>query len=113
MQDGGDVPDKIFTTLKIRDKKIKFQIDTGAQCNVISRKQMKNLNLDKHIKSSNLRLKLYDGSIMKTAGKCSLQCKKNNKTIGIDFIVVNQDTQPIIGLKTALVENFITVQDVN
>lgn len=50
---------------------------------------------------------------MKTAGRCNVMCTRNTKKFMIDFIIVDEDRQPILGAPTCLEEKFIIVPSVN
>ena len=76
-------------------------------------KHIADLKLTKSIKKSSKKLRLYDGSLMRPAGKINIRCSRGKKRFNADFIVVNQNTQPIIGLKTALAQKFISIASVN
>ena len=57
-------------------------------------------------------LNMYNGSSMKPLGKCQLMLlnPKNNMKYKAEFIVVNEDTTPLLGSTTVQEINFIEVK---
>ena len=51
----------------------KFQIDTGATCNVIRKKELKDTKYEKRIKPAAHVLKMYNNSSLSPVGKCKIQ----------------------------------------
>ena len=97
---------KIFRELIIENKKIKFQLDTGANCNILPYKYVQNNKVQKH---NSRKLRLYDGTEMKTMGSCKLPCVIANRKTWIDFIILEDDRQPILGAPTCLEEGLIEI----
>ena len=54
------------------------------------------------ITGSNTKLKLYDGTTIKSHGKVNLRCKWNRNERQVEFEVVNNDTIPILGAQTSV-----------
>ena len=65
------------------------------------------------IEKSDTKLKIYDGSIIETIGKCKLKCRKGKQLYNIEFIVVQNNLQPILGLQTCIKEGFMIIPDIS
>lgn len=96
-------------------KKIKFKIDTGADVNCIPLKCIKRSNFD-CIKNNN-EFKLYDYSNnpIKVHGKVILQCfdTKLRTEQKAEFIIVDDQFEPILGRETCSDFNIIQRIDAN
>ena len=110
--------DKIEWTenIKINNKcKLQVKLDTGAQCNVISTSILKKLRIRRKIENFTTRLTAFGGSNIRTIGKCTLDCKfENRPEQQLEFIVIenNFNTTPtIIGLPSLVQLKLISRQD--
>jgi hypothetical protein len=61
---------QLFATMRIKDQHVKFQIDTGATCNIINKSY---LDGTEKLKSTNQMLTMYNDSKVKPLGKCDLK----------------------------------------
>ena len=59
------------------------------------------------------QLILYDGTRMNTVGKCNIMCTKGDKKFKVEFIVVQKNTQPLLGAATCIKEQFIIIPEIN
>ena len=59
------------------------------------------------------KLRLYDGTEMNTLGVTTLPCFRGHNRLWIEFIVINQDRQPILGAETCLQEGLIHIPVIN
>lgn len=50
---------------------------------------------------------------MKTLGITSLPCFRGDKKLWIEFIIIDQDKQPILGAETCLKEGLISIPVIN
>ena len=89
--------------VKLQDKKISFQIDTGASVNVISEKVFKTLD-NINLKKSNVKLYAYGAtSKLKVLGCFETAVEINKKYDVATFYVVRGDvSNSLLGLETAL-----------
>ena len=81
----------LFTTMKIKGGETsKFQIDTGATCNVIRKKELKGTKYEKRIKPAAHVLKMYKSSLS-PVGKCKIQVQDvtTKKKFKVPFTVVD------------------------
>ena len=84
---------QLFASMKVNDKvNIKFQLDCGATCNILSLKQyvqaMGNPK-DIYLQRSNAALTMYNGTVMHPVGKCKLTCTRGNSKHLLEFQVVD------------------------
>ena len=90
-----------------------MQVDSGATCSVMPKK---NLPPNTEMHECKKKLTLYAGKATITpVGECTLKVKnvKNHKKYDVHFVIVNEDCEPLIGLRMAQVMNLITVQQDN
>lgn len=96
---------QLITKLSFRDTNsrsntdLDCQLDTGATCNVISHRDLSIINQDVNptLKQSNVKLRLFDGSVMNPLGEVTL--KVNNEHC-FKFQVVNGKHKPILSAET-------------
>lgn len=93
-----------MTALEINNKTLSFKIDTGAQVNIISIKDyVETLKLPIDILyATKVQLKSYTGDKISVLGACKLDCQKNDNKYLIEFYIVNDYCEAIIGLPTSL-----------
>ena len=106
---------KIFAKMLVgtnSECSVRFQVDSGATCNVIS---ALDLPLGTQLKPTNTQLTAYGSTKIKTKGKCTLKLKnpKNSQKYRTEFIVVEGKAVPIIGSKTAQKMQLIEIRHDN
>ena len=75
--------------IKIRGRNIYFQIDTGAQANVISMNTLKKLGLTaKNITKTNVRLSTLNGNTLPIKGIILLTCKYKSVDYELNFFLI-------------------------
>ena len=92
VQDPDSYQPRLFTTMKIKGGETsKFQIDTGATCNVIRKKELKGTKYEKRIKPAAHVLKMYNKSSLSPVGKCKIQVQDvtTKKKFKVPFTVVD------------------------
>ena len=84
------------------ETKLKCQLDTGATCNVISYRDLSIIKQDGNpqIKSSKTKLKLFDGSLMKSLGEVNLQVIHGGQPQVLKFQVVSGTNEPLLSAET-------------
>ncbi|XP_055714254.1 uncharacterized protein LOC129808503 [Phlebotomus papatasi] len=88
--------------MKVNHKKIIVNIDTGAQCNVLSRKVLSKLP-QKDIEPSRVKkLVAYDGGKIKVIGRVQLDCFFRKKKIPLWFQIVEGDRACVLDGKSAI-----------
>jgi len=83
-------------TVTINSQLMKFKINTGAQCNVISSKTYHSLSLEP-LSKSKARLIAFGGHRLNSLGKASLLCEYKGKLWPIEFEVLD-NVSNILGL---------------
>ena len=98
-------------TIKLNNQKTVFKIDTGAQCNVVSKQKYKQVCKQPLLKSS-AKLVAFGGYRLNTSGKIVIPCEYKGKRIPIEFQVVDQDVPSVLGLETSTKMNLVQRIDV-
>ena len=86
------------TTVYINSHNIRFKLDTGAQCNVMSLTTYKRVS-SRTLTKSKARLAAFGGHRLKSCGKATLLCEHKNKYWPVEFEVL-EDVTNVLGLKT-------------
>ena len=73
-------------TISINGQKTKFKIDTGAQCNVISKQKYLAVS-QTPLQKSKAKLTAFGGHKLHTCGKAAIPCKYNGHQYLIKFLV--------------------------
>ena len=89
-----------YEDLSIGSKTIKFQLDTGANVNVISYKVIQNLDIECHFKKSQAKLKSYSGHQIPTKGVVTLPCEYKSKVFHVKFHVVDVEAPAVLSAQT-------------
>lgn len=103
-------------SLCIENKIMTFKCDTGAQINVLSLRDFKKLvNMDKSykLKDTTIILEVFGGNQIKPLGKVSLTISFDNKTFKTEFIIVERNVQPILGLPSLIELKFFNINNCN
>lgn len=93
--------------IKINEKLLKCHLDTGAEANVMSLNNFKNINNNEMIMSTNVKLKSFSNDVLPVIGKVNFMCQVDSKIVEIEFIIVEMNCQTIIGLATCQKLEFI------
>ena len=89
--------------LKIAGTIMNFKLDSGTDCNVISKSLFDRLPVvQKQVHQCKAKLKVYDGRKITPKGKASLVCEYKGKFTVFEFILVEQVLPPILGPKSCL-----------
>ena len=99
-----EFPTKVFATMTVNGQLVKFQIDSGATCNIIPKKHVKDVEETTHV------LAMYNQTTVKPIGKAKVKVvnPRNGKKYRMDFIVL-EDGIPIIGSRAAQQMGLITI----
>ena len=79
--------------LKIEDKVVKVQLDTGAKVNVISTKVLQDLASRYPCEKSQVKLKSYSGHQIPTKGVVTLPCECKGNTFQVNVHVVEMEAE--------------------
>jgi hypothetical protein len=100
---------KIFATMKLAGQSIRFQVDSGATCNVICRRDLpKNCRVEQSKKV----LHMFNGTQMVSHGKCLVNMvnPKNGTVYETEFVVVEEECNPLLGSKTVQQMDLVEVK---
>uniref|UniRef100_A0A8C2B8P6 ribonuclease H n=1 Tax=Cyprinus carpio TaxID=7962 RepID=A0A8C2B8P6_CYPCA len=86
--------------LIINDRKTRFKIDTGAQCNIIPESIHRQTGAQ--LGKSKAKLVTYGGQCLKPIGKCLLLTEYKKRFHHVEFQVINQSATPLLGLTTCV-----------
>lgn len=92
--------------LEIANKTVSVKLDTGAQCNVMSKPLYDTLT-KKPLKKSKVKLISYSGHSMSTIGKAELALCYKSKYYTLEYHIVNAQVTPVLGLQTCLDMNLV------
>ena len=87
-------------SLKITNKVVQEQLDTGAMCNVISLKTLQSLGIKLEVKKPEAQLKSYSGHMIKTRGVTTLPCEHKGQQYQVKFHIVDIDAPPVLSAQT-------------
>ena len=87
---------KWFVHLRLNKKKQACQLDTGATCNVMSRKIKEKLSPRTALQQSTTKLKLYSGETMLSQGRFHTECVIRGKKHDLVFEVVETQQEPLL-----------------
>ena len=104
---------KLLTTINVENTPVKFQLDSGATCDLIPAKF---LRIEAELFPTRKLLAMYNNTIMKPLGTCTVAVSnpKNSKTYQIEFVVVDDDqSTPILGNPTMQQMDLVRAQHQN
>lgn len=90
-----------FKKLLINDNIVNFKLDTGAEANILPLCVFQNLNLGdvSILKQTTVMLASYGNHKLKPKVEVSLLCSTDkHKNVKLDFLVVDVNAKPILGL---------------
>ena len=99
---------QINATLVFSDMKedyhteLQCQLDTAATCSVMSLHDLAVITQtgDPPLKSSKVKLRLFDGSLMKPHGVATLKIHRNGSTTQLNFQIVDTKNKPLLSAET-------------
>ena len=94
-------PNEWFETVGVNGRDVKVKVDTGASCNVMSMNTYQALASDKLVKSKT-RLESYGGHKLSVVGKWCYVAEYDNKLYPLDFIVVKEMANTLLGLQSCV-----------
>ena len=107
---GKRFPNKVIAELEMDERKVKFQIDTGASCNVIN---LANVSPRITLEPTNKVLSLYDQSKVRPLGVCQSRIRNNVTGISCEaeFVVIESSkATPILGAETSQTLDLVRIQ---
>ena len=108
--------DSQLVTLKLESGNfIRFQPDTGAQCNSLPLQVYQKASKDEKLEKVNrtqASLVAYGGSKIKVIGRVSIRVWRNERSCLLDCrLVDSEEIRPILGIKSCLARNIIQYKD--
>ena len=103
---------ELFPTISLGNLMVKFQLDSGATCNLLPTKYLEDRN---ELTQTRKRLTMYD-TMIKPLGTCKMEVPnlKNARSYHVEFVVVDSDRAvPILGNQTMQQMDLIRVQQHN
>ena len=90
---------QIFAKMIVGDRPVRFQLDTGATCNVIREEEVPR---GVQIQATQQVLKMYNRTTVKPLGECSLKLRNpaTQKKYRAEFVVVLGPAMSILGART-------------
>ena len=107
-----DFPSKIYAAMAIQGNTVKMQIDSGASCNVLTKKYLPE---GTEVHKTNKLLTAYNKQQILALGtaRVSMRNPKTRKKCNAKFVVVDGNNTPLIGARVAQQMGFIVVQHHN
>ena len=92
---------KLFATMSINNTHVKFQLDSGATCNVITSEALQGSHCDAEITQTSKVLSMYNGTTVKPIGHCKVKMTnpKNGRRNLVNFEVLPHSSTLILGSK--------------
>ena len=103
---------KVFATLKIGNRPIKFQLDSGATCNVMPLEVLEKSVGSCKLQETDKVLSMYNKSMVTPIGQCQLSLlnPKTSKSYKVEFVVIDALCVPLLGSRTAQEMGLIEVK---
>lgn len=96
--------------VSVNDKNLKLKVDTGAKCNVISVHTYNQIKRNEELCTPIKQIKLvaFGGSLIKPIGAVTLRCGLKEEQHSLQFQVVSENVQSILGLQDSLKMKLVT-----
>lgn len=101
---------QLFASMLLGNKTVKFQIDSGATCNIIP---IDLIDTNTKLEDTKTVLVMYNKSKLKPLGKCKLKLRnpRNQKLYRLEFLVVGEGASgPLLGKRASEGMQLIKVQ---
>lgn len=98
----GTFPKRIFAKVDVGGTRVKFQLDSGALCNVISLETLHDCLGHVKLEQTPQVLSMFNKTQIKPLGKCTLDLhnRKTDKSYQTEFVVIQEQCTPLIGSET-------------
>ncbi|KAI5720179.1 hypothetical protein M8J77_003057 [Diaphorina citri] len=92
-----------FCNIRIEGKEVKFKLDSGSEVNILPMYMYKKLCLNKNLKPADVKLVPYgDQTNIFPQGKVDLFCAHENIQKKVEFLIVDLNVIPLLGLETCV-----------
>ena len=113
-----EYPKKIFTTLELKGKQIKFQLDCGATVNIIPEDVYQSAFHDpnlEQLQKANTTLVMYNKSEITALGKLTAETlnPKNDERYLIEYLIVSRGLNPLLGARTIQQLHLMNINEAN
>ena len=113
---GTDIDDSQFVTLKLDSGNfLRFQVDTGAQCNVVPMDLYKKATKDYHLSSVTFckqKITAYGGTSIPVVGKAIIPVWRSDRSCQLDCKIIEQsNVRPLLGKKACIGMQIVTYLD--
>ena len=104
----------IFGSTKKPGNQVRFQVDTGSECNLLPIKLYKSLTGDTNfsmLRKCHKPIVSYTGKRRQITGKINLRVWHKRSTQTLTFNVIDGEYQPILSLNTSIALGIVTLHD--
>ena len=89
-----------YEEIMIPDKVVKFQLDTGARCNVMSLTTFHKLGIKAEFTKSAAQLKSYSGHVTNVRGVTTMPCQYKDKLYQVKFYIADCKVPAVLSAAT-------------
>ncbi|KAL9953715.1 hypothetical protein ACROYT_G041171 [Oculina patagonica] len=89
-----------YEEIMIHDKVVKFQLDTGARCNVMPLATFHKLGIKAEFTKSAAQLKSYSGHVIDVRGVTTMPCQYKDKLYQVKFYIVDRKVPAVLSAAT-------------
>ncbi|KAI5750921.1 hypothetical protein M8J77_002494 [Diaphorina citri] len=94
--------------IQVENGKVCFKLDSGSEVNIIPFHLFKQLKIKKKLEPSNVRLLPYGNQMsMMPLGKVMLRSRYKNMDMDVEYLIVDCNAVPLLGLDTCVKLNLI------
>lgn len=91
-----------YEVIRVQGLEISMKVDSGGQCNTITKSVFEKLRYSGKIENSSMVLRSYSGAEIPHCGKVQLWFRSGKTVVLADCYVVTGSRTPILGLRTSL-----------
>lgn len=108
----GTFPKQIFAKVDVGGTPVKFQLDSGPSCNVISLDTLRECLGHVKLEQTPQVLSMFNKTQIKPLGKSTLDLhnRKTDKSYQIEFVVIQEQRTPLLGSETIQFMDLIQVR---
>ena len=105
-------PKRLYATIDVGKKPVRFQLDSGASCNVTSEETLNNCLGPVKLEQTKRVLSMYNQTTLKPLGRCTLELHncKTDKSYCTEFMVLKKQSTPMLGSETIQQTDLIQVR---
>ena len=109
---GNSTMNAVFAWLEIQSKAIRFQVDSGASCNILRQEDLDGLPNQAEILLTSRVLRMYGTSTCTPIGRCTLSVRnpKTGTSHHLEFMVVHKAPVALLGCAASQQLGFLEVR---